>query len=115
MQGPVSILHHEEPLADFEVLPGLFFSPNDRISRILVADRDGEPGNVKIFIGYSGWGPNQLESEIEQGAWKTIGATNEQIFAEVTEQWERLFKQIAGVNLVETLHIKHIPPDLRMN
>jgi putative transcriptional regulator len=115
VQGPVSVLHQESPLADFEVLPGLYFSAEREHLEELVAGEEARPGHAKVFIGYSGWGPNQLESEIEEGAWKTIAASNEQIFADVAEQWERLFKRIAGADLLATLKVKHVPPDPRMN
>ena len=34
----------------------------------------GEVSLVRIFAGYSGWGPGQLEEELEQGAWYVVDA-----------------------------------------
>ena len=36
---------------------------------------------VRVFIGYAGWEPDQLENEIARGDWKGTPATAETIFA----------------------------------
>lgn len=38
-------------------------------------EADPEPGRrVRIFSGYAGWGPDQLEDELEEGAWVVVDA-----------------------------------------
>ena len=35
---------------------------------------DGEPGEILVTLGYSGWGAGQLEHELAQNAWLTVPA-----------------------------------------
>jgi putative transcriptional regulator len=46
--------------------------------------------DLRIFAGYSGWDPQQLESEIDEGAWWVLYPDLDEIFsAGVEGMWER--------------------------
>ena len=36
--------------------------------------RDGQPSQIMVSLGYSGWGAGQLEGELAQNAWLTVPA-----------------------------------------
>jgi putative transcriptional regulator len=38
------------------------------------------PGNLRVLLGYAGWGAGQLENEIVSGAWLTTDATADLVF-----------------------------------
>jgi putative transcriptional regulator len=44
------------------------------------------PGKLLVTLGYSGWGVGQLEHEIGQNAWLTVGAVPEVIFDTPAEE-----------------------------
>jgi putative transcriptional regulator len=60
-------------------------------SEILRAIAGGKGPRQKLFIfGYAGWGPGQLEAEIDSGAWFVIPAEMSLIFnSEPEKTWER--------------------------
>jgi hypothetical protein len=40
----------------------------------------GELRGVRIFAGYAGWAPGQLEDELEEGAWIVVTARSSDVF-----------------------------------
>ena len=46
---------------------------------------------AKVFSGYAGWGPGQLENELDEGAWVIEDARPEDVF---TENPDRLWRDV---------------------
>jgi putative transcriptional regulator len=109
--GPLVTLHSQGLPGEVEVLPGVFFSAASEKLEQLVAEQQG----VRFFVGYAGWGGGQLESEMKEGSWRTLAATQDHIFLPEAELWERVTRQAADAALLSTLRIKHIPADPRLN
>ena len=76
--GPLMSLHTTAELAETEPVPGVFFAAKKQHLDELVLTE--EPA-YKMFVGHAGWGAGQLESELHQGAWRTMPATAEQVFS----------------------------------
>jgi putative transcriptional regulator len=52
------------------------------------------PNEARYFVGYVGWRPGELKSEIDRGLWSVTGADLELIFRKDTESlWEELLQQ----------------------
>lgn len=62
-----------------EVLDGLYISTNRELLRKLLS-REKPMDGLRIFIGYSGWAPGQLEAEIARGDWTLAPADTKTIF-----------------------------------
>ena len=69
----------------------------------------------KVFTGYTGWGPGQLEQEVEYGIWRAVPATAGEIFSSVDDLWERLLKRAFGSVLAVMCRIKHVASDASLN
>jgi putative transcriptional regulator len=95
-----------------QVLPNLFFTTDrPRIERLLQLP-DLDDTNAKFFVGYAGWGPQQLEGEMETGSWLTAPARPTHIFSPPEPLWLRVTTEI---NLSKYIHPSRIPPDPRLN
>tara|TARA_Y100001936_G_scaffold78033_1_gene76453 strand:+ start:289 stop:840 length:552 start_codon:yes stop_codon:yes gene_type:complete len=56
------------------------------------------PKNSILALGYAGWGPGQLESEIMQNSWMSLSVDTSFLFDdEVSHKWNQAFK-ILGVD-----------------
>ena len=51
---------------------------------------------MRVFSGYSGWGPGQLEAELSQDAWITLPAQPDDVFGEPDGLWSRVLERKGG-------------------
>jgi putative transcriptional regulator len=57
-----------------------FYLSGDRELLVKLLARDQPMEDLRIFVGYSGWAPGQLEAEIERGDWTSRRANKDAIF-----------------------------------
>src|SRR3954451_17444495 len=66
-----------------------FDEDDDRVSPL--------PGRARVFAGYAGWGPGQLESELERDDWIVVEADPEDVFdADAGSLWSRVLDRQGG-------------------
>lgn len=112
VEGPLVAIHTCEPEADLEIMNGLYYSVQpDHLERLMAEAQ--QP--IRFIAGYSGWGPGQLESEIEQGAWNISAATLDLVFAPDARKWEKLARSLADQQLTKLLKVKHVPGNPSLN
>jgi putative transcriptional regulator len=90
--GPVEpqrgfVLHDQDRVEEkHEVLPGLYLSLTLDALGPLLQDRGCR---IRFCLGYAGWGPKQLESEISSGAWLlSEGANVQTLDTEPDQLWD---------------------------
>ena len=67
---------------------------------------------LRIFAGYGGWGPAQLEAEIEEGAWWVLESMEEDVFSDdPSGLWKKVLRRQGG----ELALMSAYPPDPSLN
>ena len=67
---------------------------------------------VKMFAGYAGWSPGQLEDELKRDAWLTHPGSLDLIFDTGAEQlWQKILRQKGGQYRL----LAQMPEDLSLN
>lgn len=57
----------------------------------------GQVDAVRVFRGYAGWGPGQLEGEIEAGAWLVLDADPDDVFGDDPDElWRTVLRRQGG-------------------
>lgn len=72
----------------------------------------GELRRARVFAGYAGWGPGQLDDELEEGSWIVEPALPEDVFtSEPDALWSDVLRRKGGPFGVLAL----MPPDPSLN
>jgi putative transcriptional regulator len=116
--GPVQtdrillLVRAEEPADGFvEVLDGIALGGTLEALKE-AATGQGITGEFRPYRGYAGWGPGQLESEVDLGAWLLLPGDPELVFSRNPQTvWQELMARMGGaLEIYATM-----PPDLSMN
>jgi putative transcriptional regulator len=72
----------------------------------------GEVAGVRVFRGYAGWGPGQLESEIEAGSWMVLDSQTSDVF---TDEPDGLWRNVLRRQPGRLAWLADVPDDLSSN
>ncbi len=80
-----------------EVMKGIYWGGDFGAMIGMLRSGSIDADKVRFFIGYSGWGEGQLDTEIKEKTWVTAAATHRLLFHPDTKQiWKDSLKQLGG-------------------
>ena len=57
----------------------------------------GELSRARVYVGYAGWGPGQLDAELEEGSWIVEPALPEDVFTDDPDGlWSGVLRRKGG-------------------
>jgi len=110
--GALSFLHSDTFIPDANVFPNLNLghSLDDLVD---IGESFSPVKKVKMFAGYAGWSPGQLESEMKRKSWLTYPASLELVFDTAPDQlWQKIIKSKGGW---KNKLLAQMPEDLSRN
>jgi putative transcriptional regulator len=85
----------DEQLRGMRIADRLYLSTSPDLLRRLLAPTP--PPLARLIVGYSGWGPGQLEAELEASAWLMSDIDRDLIFNTPSEQlWEAAIRRLGA-------------------
>lgn len=102
--GPVEVdtihfLHQypDEIPGGHEVLKGVFWGGDFEAVVNMIKNEEIDPNKIRFYIGYSGWGEGQLDTEMKEKTWLTVKATRKIVFhPDYNEIWKDSLKHLGG-------------------
>ena len=95
--GALSFLRSDPFLPGASIMPNLELGHS--LEELVELAGDFSTGRrLKVFAGYAGWSPGQLDSEMEREAWITHPATLELVFdPDPSTLWQRILRLKGGL------------------
>jgi putative transcriptional regulator len=117
--GPVkhSNLYYVHTLGErltgsMEVVDGIYMGGDFEELRQLLIAGEVKPDEVRFFVGYSGWSPNQLQEELDRKSWFVTKASSKVLMnTDDAALWRELVKNLGQ----EYSHLANLPKDPNLN
>ena len=90
----------------------IFWGGDFEVVKQLILGEKLSPKKIKFFIGYSGWGAQQLDSELKEGSWLLNEGSSRLIFEVAAED---IWKESVKLMGEEYRQLLHYPIDPQLN
>lgn len=98
--GPVDaergfVLHSTDLVYDTTLMVGDNIALTATIEMLTTVASGKGPEDCLFALGYSGWGPGQLEREIQENGWLVVDADHELVFGKALDgKWQTAIKKL---------------------
>lgn len=95
------------------ILDGIHWGGSYESLMFLTDTKQITPSDIRFFLGYSGWGPGQLESELKEDSWIVCDYVTEELLFETEPNniWRKALTNMGGRFSV----FSNYPVDPRLN
>jgi len=95
-----------------EINSGLFWGGDIEAIKEMILLKMIKPNDIRFYIGYSGWGEDQLKSELERNSWLVAPADKDSIFnTDPLAMWNKFIEKMGN----EYRYWTKFPIDPNMN
>lgn len=112
VDGPIVAVHGLESHSEHEILSDVYMTYDIEKLESLLTEK---PEACRFFFNYSGWGPGQLESELNRGYWYVLPATADLVFSNSDTLWRRAADEFGKKIFLSTKSVGIIPIDPSLN
>jgi putative transcriptional regulator len=93
------------------VAPDVYISSSWKVLARLMKEKATEDQRFRLFAGYAGWAPSQLDFERTRGDWYVLKADAESVFSQnPSELWQELIRRVTVKWVL--MEMQHIPQKL---
>ena len=105
VEGPLLAVHEHREFNENLIIEGVSVSTRREILHALVMQ---DEFRFRIIADYSGWGPGQLDQEVEYGGWLILPATDARVFGQFDLLWKNVCEHVGDEVLKP--HIGRLKP-----
>lgn len=97
-QNMLNFIHRSRDLSGgTEIGNGIYWGGDFENLRFLIDTGQANPDEFRFLLGYSGWGPSQLETELERDSWYLSNASAEFVFKDQSANlWSDALKKLGN-------------------
>jgi putative transcriptional regulator len=83
------IIDHSE-----KIMEGLYWGGNFETIKALIENNSISENDIRFFIGYSGWGPSQLDRELREKSWiVSEGSLDKALYTKHELLWSKIISR----------------------
>ncbi len=81
-----------------QLAKGLYWGGNFEQMKLMMSAGEIQPDEIRFYLGYSGWSPNQLMEEMKVNSWIVSPAKRQYIFqSDFNQLWKEVMLGMGGV------------------